>query len=533
MKLNGLFLLIPIIFLVTAIAYIQSAGLYFMGGVDPEYNYLFNGITLAHLKVHLNAIGHPGTPVQILIALVAWTVHLFRPGQTLWDDVMLNPELYIKASLYTANIINAVFLFVLGKQVYRYSKSLIVSLVLQLSPFAFLITLEVSFRLMPELIMTSIISCWLILLVKLLYESPEQSNYKKYSLIFGLLIGFSMAAKLTFLPFFLLPFIIIPGIKLKLRYSVISVLSFAFFAFPAMLNFHKFTGWVNGIFFHKGSYGKGERGIIDWPVFADSLEILLKGTLQLWIPLLATLILALVVKRNKKNDPAVTITLALIAVVIMHYVITAKHFAFYYFVPSMNMAIFSGLLACLLLGKLFPESGRKKVPELLLVIFALVLVISVLPKINKELTWLQERKKMQLEALARVGPFLNNSDHKIICASYYGCSAVEYALLFGLLESGKYKKELTARYNRHYPSSFIYMHTVDQFYNGAFEMEPEDFLKAGVNYTLYIADFSDELLNKVMKVLQTDSTVFRQDIKVLFKSESPAEAVYSFMIVKK
>jgi hypothetical protein len=259
MKSGWLFLLIPLIFIVTTFTYIHNAGLYFSGGVDPEYNYLFNGITLAHLKVHLNAVGHPGTSVQILIALVAWAVHLFRPGQSLWDDVMLHPELYIKATVYTANVINAVFLFQLGIKVYRYTGSLIAALVLQLSPFAFLMTLEVSFRLMPELIMTSIVSCWLILLVKLLYESPEKSDYKKYSVLFGLLFGLSLASKLTFLPFFLLPFILVPGVLLKTRYSVISVLSFALFAFPAMLNFHKFTGWVTGIFIHKGPYGSGER----------------------------------------------------------------------------------------------------------------------------------------------------------------------------------------------------------------------------------------------------------------------------------
>ena len=273
-----IFLIIPTVYLCTALLYIFLSGLHYMGGVDPEYNYLFNGITMAHLKFHLNAVGHPGTPIQCLITLVSWVVHLFRPGQSLWDDVMLNPELYIKATVVAGNAINWFFLFLLGVQVFRITQNKILALFLQVTPFSFLMTLEVSYRMMPELIMASIISLWIIFLVKMLYETHESRNYKKYSFIFAILAGFSLADKLTFLPLVFLPLFLLPQWKLRLRYVLIMLVAFMVFAFPAMLNFNKFTGWVTDLFTHKGTYGSGEKGIIDWPVFIGNLKIMIQNS---------------------------------------------------------------------------------------------------------------------------------------------------------------------------------------------------------------------------------------------------------------
>ncbi|HEX2396433.1 MAG TPA: hypothetical protein VHI78_13885 [Bacteroidales bacterium] len=525
-------LLIPLIFLFTSFVYVFFGGVY-LYGVDPEFNYLFNGISLAHLKLHLNAVGHPGTPIQILIAIVAQIVHLFRPGQSIWDDVMLHPEFYIKSTIYTANVVNALFLLILGYKTYKYTKSMITAMVLQISPFAFLMTLEISFRLMPELIMISLISCWIILLVKMIYEPPEQRNIKKYSLLFGILFGISLADKLTFITFFFLPMFLLPGILSKIRYSLISIISFALFAFPAMLNFHKFSGWVTDIFIHKGPYGTGAEGVVDWQVFFANLSILLKNTLQLWIPLLITLILAFFSIRDARKDLRVRLAFGIATTVILHYAITSKHYAFYYFTPSLLFTVFLAFLSCLLIGRIFPQVEKKKFPEYLLIIFTLVLIINVLPKLNRQMSGLQNRNKSIKSAMHKFEPYLSSKEPKIVCAYYYGGASIEYSLLFGLLESGKYKRELNMEFQKHYPSTIIYLPWADSFYDGVNTSDPDNFLVPDTRYILYIADYSQELLNKLLARLNTDKLLYKQEIDLIEKSDETREAIYSFKLTGK
>jgi hypothetical protein len=532
MKSVYLFLLIPVVFLITSFMYIEYGGVY-LYGVDPEFNYLFNGITLAHLKVHLNAVGHPGTPVQILIAITARVVHLFRPGQSLWDDVMHHPEMYIKAAVYTAAAINAFFLYLLGAGVYRYTKNLVTALVLQLSPFAFLMTLEVSCRLMPELIMTSIISCWIILIVKMIYQSPEQRNYKKYSLLFGILFGFSLADKLTFITFFVLPIFLLPGIRFKLRYTIVSIVAFSLFAFPAMLNFHKFTGWVTDIFIHKGPYGTGATGIVDWHNFADNIMIMIRSSVQLWIPLSATFILALFSIRHNRKDLTVRLAFGIVTVIVLHYVITAKHYAFYYFTPSLLLTIFTGFTAFLLISRMFPKAEKNRLVEFFLILFALVLIMNLLPKMSSQISGLQKRSNEVKTAMKKFEPYFSNKHPKIICAFYYGCAPVEYSLLFGLFESGRYGKELSDEFRKHYPVSIVYLPWSDSFYQGISVVNATEFLEPDTAYILHIADYSEDLLQKLLDRLQTDTLVYKQELKLLEKSNSTGEVLYSFKLKSK
>jgi hypothetical protein len=524
-RVYWLFIFIPLGLLFVGFSYIYFSGRAFFGGVDPEYAYLFNGITLAHLHPRLNGVGHPGTPIQVMIAIVAWVVHLFRPGQSLWDDVMLNPELYIKATLYTANVINASFLFFLGVYVYRYSSNLVTALIFQLTPFAFLMTLEVSYRLMPELIMTSIISCWLIVLVKILYEPAHQRNYQKYSLIFALLFGFSMADKLTFISFFLLPFIILPSWKLRMKYTLLSALFFFIFAFPVLFNFPKFVHWVTAIFTHKGAYGGGEKGIVDWNVFSSNMKIILDNTWQLLVPLMIITsgILVLLI-RSKSKELAVTIGLGIIMVVAVHFMITAKHYAFYYLTPSFLLAVFSGFIGVILIEKAFPRLASMKIWNIPLILFAIWLLWMVIPRSVRQLDALHVRKIIRAEAFNKIKPYLKH-EPKIISPYYYGCYAIEYSLLFGQLESGRYGREITAEYQKHYPESYIYMDWADDFYNGIYNLEPKEFLRPNVDYTLYIADFSEEKLKRVITALNKDSS-FVLTLKPVYTSAEPAEAVF-------
>jgi hypothetical protein len=523
----GVFLPIPLVYLCLCFIYINLAGSYATSGIDPEFNYLFNGVLLSHLKFHLNAIGHPGTPIQLMIAVIARVVHLFRPGQSLWDDVILNPDLYIRSVVYTAGVINATILFITGRYIYRKTDSLIPALILQLTPFAFLLTLEESYRMMPELIMPSIIAFWIMLIIRMLKDDPDKNG--RYTMLFAVLTGFSLADKLTFLPFVFLPLFLLSGFRARIKYLSFTAAFFLLFAFPVLFNSHKFISWVIDLFTHKGVYGSGEKGIIDLNNFLFNLNFLQLNTVQLLFPALILIILLITGVITKKKWKLVSsVSAGLLFVFVFQFAITAKHFAFYYMTPSLLMAVFTGYLVYELLNESLGKSLSKWLPKAILMTFGILLVVSNAPKVVRQLKGLEERKRIKQTAYLKFAPILKNSP-RIIAPDYYGSSSPEYALLFGLHESGRYKAEVQKEIEKHYPGTVMYLAWADVYYWGDYVIEPQNILEKGKTYTLLITGYSPDKLNKMASALSGGST---RDLKITPLAESPETDEAAFSIVK-
>lgn len=527
---NGLFSIIPLAFLIVAILYIYCIELFFLRCTDPDFAYLFNGITLAHLRPNLYTIGHPGTPIHCIIAPVAWVVHLFRPG-SLWDDVLLHPEIYIKATLYTANAINAVFLFLVGKCVYRYTREISTALVLQLTPFAFLMTMEVSYRLMPELIMLSIVSMWIIMLTKIIHQPEPERNYHRYAILFGLLFGFSLADKLTFVPFFFIPLFILPKWKIKLKYTLVSVAGFFVFAFPVLFDVDRFFNFSAVILSHKGIYGKGGRGFIDPATFMANMKAMISSTWQIIIPLMLLFILALLyLIKRRKTDMIFSLAAGIIAMVVLMFILTAKHYAFYYLTPVLHMTIFIAYTVTLVLRILYPAEWVRKFSRAALIVFGLFLCVIVAPKAHMQIKDLWEGSRRCDASYRELAPFITTSP-KIICPYYYGCSSIEYSLTFGLQESGMYGRNyLNDVVNNLYPATYMFYDWNGHFYNGPFDIRPSEFIEPNVDYTLYLADYSEEKLQKFIDALQSDTVKYQYQLNEIHRVESTREFVYQLRI---
>jgi len=523
-------LILPLVILATGLLHIQYTGLFFLRSVDPEYAYLFNGLILAHFHPDIQYTGHPGIPVQCMVAMVARTAHLFRPGQPLVNDVLQNPEFYIRAVLYTSTVLQVVTLFLLGYYMHRYSGNMIAAVFLQLTPFTHIITLEVAGRLMPELVMGSIVCCWLILLVKMIYEDHELRNYKRYSLLFAVLFGISLADKLTFLPFFLLPLIVLPSWKFRLRFILFSLFFFMLFAFPVILNHKVFFRWIFNIFTHTGAYGGGGRGIVDWSEFADHVKVLPGNTPILLITLLSLVILTVLYlwkQRMQKQvlDIHARISLALIAVIVVQYLMAAKHFAFHYMTPSLLITVIGLFISTMLFDRLLHSRANKRITTWIPVIFGLLLLFNIAPKEARHLKHIREVTTIRTEAYNRLFPMLNMPP-KIICPSYYGCSATEYALTFGLHESGRHGDFLFKEMQKLYPETYLYLPWGRVFYEGNRETEPAMFLQPYTVYTLYIADYSDEQLAEITGALNTNGKNLYCVTKEIYHSEATGEAIF-------
>jgi hypothetical protein len=143
----------------------------------------------------------------------------------------------------------------------------------------------------------------------------------------------------------------------------------------------------------------------------------------------------------------------------------------------------------------------------------------------KELKYIKEAASIRQKAYGNIAPLLDKSP-RIISASYYGCSAIAYALTFGIHESGRYGSYFTEKVNELYPSTYLYFPWARVFYEGNKEILPAAFIHPEATYTLYIAEYSTDRLNEILAALKTDTANYGYTVSEIFSSPATAEAVF-------
>ncbi|UCH14692.1 MAG: hypothetical protein JSV22_01715, partial [Bacteroidales bacterium] len=284
-----------------------SLGDFFLSYVDPEYNYLFNGINIALLRLDIKYYHHPGTPLQCLIAVASVIANIRNRGFTLAENLFVNPEYYLHASNIAINLVNAIFLFIIGFFIYRRNRNIIIALLIQVSPFTNTLFLETMARVIPESLL-GIVTLLLVLLVFYFFTAKSTDNKTfKYIILFSLVSGYGLALKLTFFPLIIIPLIILPCFADKMKYLLYTLISFFLFAFPLLSKLDKFGRWIKNLFVHSGRFGTGESNIINVPDFADNVKNLINQDKFFFLLLLLFIIIIIIyfikpLKLKIKND---------------------------------------------------------------------------------------------------------------------------------------------------------------------------------------------------------------------------------------
>ena len=169
-------------------------------------------------------------------------------------------------------------------------------------------------------------------------------------------------------------------------------------------------------------------------------------------------------KKAGRRDPLkARLAFAAILVVILQYAITAKHFAYHYMLPSILLTIPMVVLGGSLLVRMFPSFFDTVRLKAIMGILGIYMLVHILPLIRQDVEIREARDKNLQESYAK---FKENRSQGplIISASYYGCSAIEYALTFGIQVSGKYSPYLYEKLNKIYPSTYLYYPWAKAFY---------------------------------------------------------------------
>ena len=426
-------LAIPLIVVSLSVSFNKAQGPgWLAANSDPDYIYLFNAMNLLINKPP-HHVDHPGTPVQVWGAMVMSLTHKIAGEADLVRDVAKRPEFYLNAVNYSFLFCYGAVLFIIGIAVWRLTKNIWLSLLLQATPLLSIHSITQSTNFRPEsfLLILSAIYSWAIL-IYLFGPGDRSENY--FSVVFGMLMGLAMASKITALPLTVIPLLILTRLRSKLLYMLVSLGSFIVAVIPIILAGKGgfFLRWVFRLLTNVGEYGTGDIGLIDTANYFNSFKGLLTSNLPLFAGLLAGSALVLWSwrrDRTKQSEPSARkLRLGLVAVMaaqLLQLVMVAKYPRDYYLVPSLGLL---GLNLALMLGLILKE--QRKNTTLIAPIFACLVAVGLLifgiPSIRATTAALEKSKVAQLKAFAESDKYKGWTK---VC--YYQCSSPAYASYFG------------------------------------------------------------------------------------------------------
>jgi hypothetical protein len=358
-----IFLIIPAMLILSAAAMKYARGPYYIcSPTDNDYLYLVSSLAMADSKP-VFFTDHPGTPLQMLGAVTMKITHALDSSQreNLAYAVLKNPEFYLKAINIVLVSLNVLILFFIGLVTFNLTKNVGLGLLLQFSPFFSNITLgwglnNVSCE--PLLMFTSLL--FVLILVKLLFSENIGKSAHRYTLVLAFISGFGIATKMTFAPMLIIPLIVLPKLRNKIGFILVTALSTILWTWPIHSQYERIVSFFYSILSRKSWYGHGAAGI-DVSSMLYNILIMFKEFLHdpLFILFFATFIFIIIMfirssSSGKKDGHNLSfkILLAVIVSILLSLLIVIKQSAERYALPASCLTGFVIFLQLILLQKL-------------------------------------------------------------------------------------------------------------------------------------------------------------------------------------
>jgi hypothetical protein len=302
--------------------------------VDPESAYAMNGLAWA-AGYPMIKNDHPGTTTILLVGIIVklWT---FVAGRSdVIEFGLKNYDGIIYAARTAEALILSGALLASGVIVRNATRSWLAAMLFQVAPFVSSEVLHFEIMLVPESLMVScaIFGMALVLKAALDEKAPTIGLGAAQGLIFAL----GLSSKYLHAP------LAIMGVSLlrnRWAFATAALVGpFAFWIFNRVFNPHVFKGgfhWLVSLATHKGIYGEGEPGFIDFNVFWPNMAAIITAE-----PIIAAVFtagalvaLAQMLTSRRYLDP---ISLTLVASFLTfgaQLVATSKHFNLHYMIAS-------------------------------------------------------------------------------------------------------------------------------------------------------------------------------------------------------
>ena len=354
---------------------------------DPDYIYLMNAISLSR-GVDAGHIDNPGTPVMELGACILWIQYFIEGPQndTLQYAVLKDPDKYVNLIRQAFVLLITFALIITGWIVYKKTGNIWSAIIFQITPFLSVNVLEHAWtKVSPEPVLLFITTIYSAVLVVCYFDTRKRNQF--YIIVFSVMGGFGLATKATFLPVLVIPFFLFRNWKNSLIYFFGVVAFFFLFTLPAHAEYHRMFDWFIGILTHKGIYGGGERGFVDFSLYTQNLSNIIKNNLFFSLILLVSIITFYLVHFypkiyiSQKDNKSKPILFALITTNILAILIVAKHYhANHYLLPVLALSGVTLFFSFESIKTILKKKVWLNVSQLIfIVLFVLVFFIWFLP----------------------------------------------------------------------------------------------------------------------------------------------------------
>ncbi len=355
-KVSIVFLLPSIIAALGIFLKIATGPYWLAANQDPSYQYLINSLMILDHKTP-NLVDNPGTPLQLLGAVI---IALLKPGfskEKIIEDVISRPEFFLNVIHACLLLLFVVSLAGLGYYAFRKTQNLLFAMLLQLPALLFVVlptnsyeqyTMTALCNVSPEVLLLTIGNFFTACLLILYFETRYEKSLL-FAVVWGVVCGLGAATKMTFLPLWLLPVIVMPRFWDKALVFMCSISSFLVFTIPIMSRYPDVFHWFKKIVVHTGEYGAGAVGIISAGQFLKQLNGLIQDNVYFFLMTAACLGFLvfragyhLTKPRHSHGDVKrpVWFLFAVTTVSVLQILMVAKHPSSHYLLPAMGLVGF-------------------------------------------------------------------------------------------------------------------------------------------------------------------------------------------------
>ncbi len=528
-KYNFYFLaIIPVLYFLIGAYFRYLFGDLSLRSVDPDYMHFLSGVAISVGKFNQANIDHPGTTLQIILAIIFRIVYLFRGNtQPYFEDVIINSDMYLSVANLTLTTIISISILIAGNVIFKISGKLVYALLIQSSPFLPNILYDIIGRIYPELLLPIPIFIIVALLFKSLYQQEEIPSPGW----FAFAVAFGLATKATFFPVAVLPFFVLKKGKSMLRYVLFSILFYLILALPVTLHLDRYWHWMKGLLVHSGTYGTGQPNVIKPDEFIQNLREIFHSEQFIYYTtgmLILTSLVILVFKINRKNQTiphriAAGITLLLF----IQTFLICKQYAYRYFVPVL---LFSPFIL-ILIGEQIIQTFKNRniyVVVSVLLIFALVRFLYIqIPSIQLRTQYIGEQMQARIQSRHTVATLPEDS-YKIIVTQDYGCPFHEYAIMHSFCVAGPVVPDYRERLAKIYPRTYQFFTWDNTIKYWGADFDPAN----GEKLIIYAENDSPDLLKKTLVKFFDGKPYHTGPIDTLFLNPRNHEIIYQVPIIR-
>jgi hypothetical protein len=378
---------LPLLYLIVALLYSANSAPWGRQ-VDPESAYAMNGLAWA-AGYPMMKNDHPGTTTILLIGIIIKSWTLLAGRSDVIEFGLKNYDAIIYVARGAQALILSGVLLVSGVIVWNATRSWLAAMLFQVAPFVSPEVLHFETMLIPESLMVSCTILGMALVLKAaLEEKPPTIGLGATQ---GLIFALGLSSKYLHAPLAVL------GVSLlrnRWAFATAALVGpLAFFVFNRVLNPHVFTSgfhWLVNLATHKGNYGEGEAGFIDFNIFWPNMAAIITAAPIISAVFTAGVLVALAQMLTSRRylDPISLTLVAAFLAFAAQLVATSKHFNLHYMIASWVLTGGVLVLTVIETKRLCPRVSPRAIVGSLALVCAVLISTSLLEIRSEALKWI-------------------------------------------------------------------------------------------------------------------------------------------------